>query len=129
MQIKIMETGEVISLAEFYERNPRVQLPQPPTEEALAEFGAELVHEPESEPVPASCSRRQGRLALLALGLLDDAEAMIAGIADETERRAAQIEYEADTWERSSPFVQQLWGQFGGSSESLDDAFRLAVTL
>ena len=127
MQIKIIETGEVLSLTEFYVRNPCVQLPQPPTDDALSKFGAHLI--PDPEPVPHACTRRQGRLALLALGLLDDAEAAIAAIPNETERRAAQIEYEADTWERSSPFVQQLWDQFGGSSESLDDAFRLAVTL
>mgnify|MGYP000939231133 CR=1 FL=1 len=80
-------------------------------------------------PVPASCTRRQGRLALLTLGLLDAAEAAIAGIADSTEQRAAQIEYEADTWDRGNAFVQQLWAILGGEPEGLDDAFRLAVTL
>lgn len=78
---------------------------------------------------PASCTRRQGRLALLALGLLDEAEAAIAGIEDPAERRAGQIEYEAETWERSNLFVQQLWASLGGAPEGLDDAFRLAVTL
>lgn len=84
---------------------------------------------PIADEKPHRCSRRQGRLALLALGLLEAAESAIASIADETERKAAQIEYEADTWERSNPFVQQLWAQLGGSPQSLDDAFSLAVTL
>jgi hypothetical protein len=80
-------------------------------------------------PVPASCTRRQGRLALNQLGFLDAAEAAIAAIEDPAERRAGQIEYEAETWERSNVFVQQLWTTLGGSPEGLDDAFRLAVTL
>ena len=80
-------------------------------------------------PVPASCTRRQGRLALLSLGLLDEAEAAIADAEDPAERRAGQIEYEAETWERSNLFVQQLWASLGGAPEGLDDAFRLAVTL
>lgn len=79
--------------------------------------------------VPATCSRRQGRLALLALGLLDAAEGAIAAIADPLEQRAAQIEYEADIWERANPFLQALWAGLGGAHEGLDDAFALAVTL
>lgn len=80
--------------------------------------------------VPASCTRRQGLRALLTLGFKRaDIEAQIAAIEDETEREEAQIEYEADTWERSNVFVQQLWASLGGSADGLDDAFRLAVTL
>ncbi len=48
---------------------------------------------------------------------------------DDSEKRAAQIEYEADTWERSNPFLNALWVQLGGTPESLDEAFALAVTL
>ena len=80
-------------------------------------------------PVPAFCSRRQGRLALLAHGRLEDVEAAIAAIADPIEQRAAQIEYEADTWERGNLFVQQMWAQLGGTPEQLDDLFRMAVEL
>ncbi|WP_428145077.1 hypothetical protein [Delftia acidovorans] len=81
------------------------------------------------EAVPHSCSRRQGRLALLNLGLLGLAESAIASMPDDSEKRAAQIEYEADTWERSNPFLNALWVQLGGTPESLDEAFALAVTL
>lgn len=85
---------------------------------------------PGLDPAAAiKCTRRQGQLALLSYGLLDDAEAAIAAIADPMDRRAAQIEYDADTWERSNPFLLQLWTQIGGTPESLDAAFALAVTL
>lgn len=80
-------------------------------------------------PVPASCTRRQGRLALNQLGFLDAAEAAIAAIEDPAERRVAQIEYETETWERANVFLQRLWSGLGGTPEGLDDAFRLAVTL
>ena len=79
--------------------------------------------------VPPKVTRRQGRLALLAHGHLDDVEAVIDAIADPAERRAAQIEYEADTWERSNAFLQSMWAQLGGTPAQLDDLFRLAVTL
>lgn len=79
--------------------------------------------------VPRSCTRRQGRLALLQHGLLDDVEDAVAAIEDPAARRAAMIEYEADTWERNNPFVRTMWAQLGGTPEQLDDLFRLAVTL
>jgi hypothetical protein len=79
--------------------------------------------------IPKSCTRRQGQLALLTHGVLDDAEAAIAAITDPVQKREAQIEYEADTWERANPFLQQLWAQLGGTPQSLDEAFTLAVTL
>lgn len=85
--------------------------------------------EPEPDPVPQSCSRRQGQRALLVHGHLDDVEAAIDAISDPFERRDAQIEYEAGTWERDNPFVQQMWAQLGGTPEQLDDLFRMAVTL
>lgn len=84
---------------------------------------------PHVDAVPHSCSRRQGQLALLMLGLLDAAEAAIAAMPEGSDKRAAQIEYEADTWERHNPFLSGLWAQLGGTPESLDEAFALAVTL
>ena len=84
----------------------------------------------EPAPLPHSCTRRQGLLALLAYGhRRADIEALIAAIPDEVEREAALIEYEAATWERASPFLQQMWAQLGGTPEQLDDLFRMAVTL
>ena len=94
--------------------------------------GLEITRWPDAERVdvvPHSCSRRQGRLALLMLGLLEAAEAAIAAMPDGADKRAAEIEYEAGTWERSNAFLSQLWVQLGGTPETLDEAFALAVTL
>lgn len=93
------------------------------------EFVPPPAPEPEPDPVPQSCTRRQGRLALLSAGLLDDVEDAIAAIPDPAQQRAAQIEYEADTWERDNAFLQAMWAQLGGTPEQLDDLFREAVTL
>ena len=100
----------------------------PLSEEELAEFQRQR-QEAAAALIPKSCTRRQGQLALLTHGVLDDAEAAIAAITDPVQKRAAQIEYEADTWERANPFLQQLWVQLGGTPQSLDEAFALAVTL
>lgn len=77
--------------------------------------------------VPSRCTRGQGRLALLDAGHLIAVEAMIAGIADPTERMRAQIEYERETWERSNPFLQQMWANLGGTPAELDALFIDAV--
>jgi hypothetical protein len=124
MRIEILNTqGEVVNTIIA---SPEVAEQQHP--------GAWRICEHQDEPAPApevrvSCTRRQGRLALLMLGLLDAAEAAIAAMPDDADKRAAQIEYEADTWERHNPFLSALWEQLGGTSESLDAAFALAVTL
>lgn len=86
--------------------------------------------EPGPEPVPDSCTRRQGLLALLAYGhRRAGIEALIAAIPDELEREAALIEYESATWERANPILQQMWAALGGPPEQLDELFRMAVTL
>ena len=79
--------------------------------------------------VPQFCTRRQGRLALLNVGYLGAVESALAAIEDPTQQMAAQIEYEADTWERDNAFVQAMWAQLGGTPAQLDDLFTLAVTL
>ena len=74
--------------------------------------------------VPASVTMRQARLALLHAGLLDDVEAALAAIPDETARRAAQIEWEyAQDVERDSPWVQQLATALGLDAAMLDELF------
>jgi|SRR5690625_3733743 len=83
---------------------------------------------PAPAPVPAQVTRRQGRLALLDVGKLDAVESAIAAISDPVERRAAQIEYEADTWERGNAFLQAMWAQLGGTEEELDELFILAAS-
>lgn len=82
--------------------------------------------EPQPDPVPHSCTRRQGQRALLEAGKLDAAEAAISAIPDAFEKRVAQVEYEAGTWERSNPFLIGMWSQLGGTDAELDDLFRRA---
>ena len=84
---------------------------------------------PDPDYVPYSVSSRQGQLALLDAGYLDDVEMMIASIPDDSERRRAQIEFGATMWERSNPFLQQMWAGLGGDSDGLDDLFRAAIKL
>lgn len=79
-------------------------------------------------PVPQQVTRRQGRRALLESGYLQTVEGYIATIRDETERMQAQIEYEADTWERSNPWVGHMLELLGLTAQQGDDLFRLAVT-
>jgi len=82
------------------------------------------------QPIPASCTRRQGLRALLVFGFKRaDIEAQIAAIEDETEREEAQIDYEANEWERKNPRLQEMWAALGGAPAQLDDLYRLAVTL
>ena len=57
---------------------------------------------------PPKVTRRQGRLALLYAGLLEDVEAHIAGIADPVVKKATEIAYEAETWLRSDPVMAAL---------------------
>lgn len=84
--------------------------------------------EPAPAPIPHACTRRQGQRALLEAGKLDDVEAAISAIPDAFEKRVAQVEYEAGTWERSNPFLIGMWSQLGGTEAELDDLFRLAQT-
>ena len=93
---------------------------------ANGEFGKPEPAESPSE-VPLLVTRRQGRLALLEVGKLDEVEIGIDAITDPTEKRAAQIEYEADTWERNNAFLQAMWAQLGGTKAQLDDLFTLAA--
>lgn len=102
-------------------------LPEPCTDYVVQNNVA--VFAPVAVAVPSSCTRRQGRLALLNAGKLDAVETAIEAISDPTAKRQSQIEYEADTWERSNLFLQQMWANLGGTSEELDALFTLAVTL
>lgn len=94
----------------------------------------EALPEPQPDPVPQQCTRRQGRLALLQtphgeVTKLDAVEAALEAITDPMQKRAAMIEYEADTWERSNAFLQAMWAQLGGTEQQLDELFTLAAAL
>lgn len=87
-------------------------------------------YDPIVEPVPASVSMRQARLALLGAGLLDIVDAALAAIEEEAPRRAAQIEWEyAATVERASPLIAQLGPALALTEEQLDTLFVQAATL
>lgn len=124
MRIEILdESGDVINTINAQPEFAQAQHPgrwRLAADQSLPDPAVEKVH---------SCTRRQGRLALLKLDLFDGAESAIAAMPDGSEKLAAQIEYEADTWERGNPFLSALWSQLGGTPEGLDEAFALAVTL
>lgn len=81
-------------------------------------------------PIPASVTMRQARLALLRAGLLDQVATAIAAIAEPMQRQAAQIEWEfAATVDRASPFTQQLANGLGLTDAQLDALFTEAAKL
>lgn len=85
---------------------------------------------PPAPEVPQSVTMRQGRLALLGAGLLDQVGAALAAIPDEAQRRAAQIEWEyAQTIDRQSVWVANLSGALGLTDEQLDALFIAAAAL
>lgn len=87
---------------------------------ALQNRIAELTAEPDVPIV----SRRQARLALLQMGLLDQVEQSVY-----SGPRGVQIEYEGDVWRRDNPTLVSLAEQLGMSSQQIDDFFQLAGTL
>lgn len=77
------------------------------------------------DPVPEVITPRQAKIALLQAGLLDDVEAAIAAIPDETTRRIAQVEWEyAQEVRRYWPLLVQVAGQMGLTDEVVDELFR-----
>ncbi len=80
--------------------------------------------------MPRSVTMRQGRLALLGAGLLDQVDAALAAIPDATHRRAAQIEWEyAQTIDRDSAWVSNLSEALDLTAEQLDQLFIQAAAL
>lgn len=80
------------------------------------------------EPVPSSVTKRQGRLALLQAGkyqaVLDAFDALPS-----PEKERAWIEWDATTYERTSPFLQQLAVLIDLDSQQLDSLFIAAAQL
>ncbi|SDH27839.1 hypothetical protein [Nitrosomonas sp. Nm132] len=74
--------------------------------------------------VPQSVTMRQARLALLNIGKLNDVDAALASIPDETLRKAAQIEWEyALEVQRNHVLVQQIASSLGLGNQTLDNLF------
>jgi hypothetical protein len=78
------------------------------------------------EPAPVTVvSMRQARLALLAAGLLDDANAAVAAAG-----QAAQIEWEfSNEVRRDNALIAALAGPLGLDAAALDALFEQAATL
>ena len=74
-------------------------------------------------PVPLSVTRAQAKLALLDAGLLDDVEQAIAGMSGDDARRASIEWNERTSFERQSPFLQQMAGLVGLDDAALDALF------
>ena len=89
--------------------------------------------EPADPPPPViitSVTMRQGRLALLQAGLLDQVDSAIASIEDDTQRKAAQIYWEyGQAIDRDETWVINLSAALGLSDEQVDNLFKLAATL
>ncbi len=78
-------------------------------------------------PVPQRITRRQGRLALLQAGLLDQVEAMMR---DPGAPRDIRITYEdATEWSRDSPMILTFGQALRLTPEQVDEMFRAAAQM
>jgi hypothetical protein len=88
------------------------------------EYGDFPLPEAPQPEVPQSVTMRQARLALLNIGKLNDVDAALASIPDETLRKAAQIEWEyALEVQRNHVLVQQIASSLGLGNQTLDNLF------
>ena len=75
-------------------------------------------------------TRRQFRLALLDVGLLDDLEAAISNIEDTAEKRRIDIEYtESDKFARTSESVKTMFTLINQTEEQINTMWEKALTL
>lgn len=75
-------------------------------------------------------TRRQFRLALLDVGLLDDLEAAISNIEDTAEKRRIDIEYtESDKFARTSESVKTMFTLINQTEEQINELWEKALAL
>ncbi len=80
--------------------------------------------------IPSSVTPRQARLALLQSGLLGDVQAAIDSISDQSQKQAAQIDWEySSAIERSYPLIQALITSLGLTESQIDELFIMASQL
>lgn len=80
----------------------------------------------QNSSAPSKVTRRQFKLALFDLGLLEEVDTYIYSSNDER----LKLEWrEALDIERSNPYIEALANSLGKTAEQLDDIFRLAYTL
>ena len=83
---------------------------------------------PPTPAVPASITRTQGLIALLGVGITEQAiRDRIAEVPDPIEREITRLRFEGGSWERVSPFIAWGAGQFALSEEQVDSLFVAAV--
>ena len=84
----------------------------------------------EAPSIPKSVTSRQGQQALLLAGLLDDAEAAINAIVDDTERAVTLLYWnKAQTFERDNPLIVAIGSALGLNSDAIDQLFITAAAL
>lgn len=89
-----------------------------------------LVDPPLINVIPSVVTMRQARLALLSTGFLDDVNAVLNAIADESQRQAAIVEWEyAATVDRDSKLVTNLASALQLDNQQLDELFISASQL
>ena len=75
-------------------------------------------------------TRRQFRLALLIVGLLDDLETAISNIENTTEKRRIEIEYtESDKFARTSEIVKTMFTLINQTEDQINTMWEKALTL
>ena len=75
-------------------------------------------------------TRRQFRLALLDVGLLDDLEATISDIEDTAEKRRIEIEYtESAKFARTSEIVKTMFTLINQTEEQINELWEKALAL
>jgi hypothetical protein len=86
---------------------------------------------PTAPTVPASVTARQAHQALIVMGLYDQVAPAINAIADATQRRLVQAEWDkSQVFERNRPALIALaTGALGMTEQQLDDLFVFAATL
>lgn len=87
--------------------------------------GVNLIPPPPIKDVPKTVSKRQLKLALLDLGLLDDVEELISSSPD----RALRINWEdGSVFDRDHSLVSTVASVLGKTTEEIDGLFILAGT-
>lgn len=90
-----------------------------------AEELAELAEQRRLAGMPGPVTRRQAKLALLAVGKLDEAEDALAAAG-----KAAQIEWaDALTFERDNALIAAIGSAIGLDEAGIDEMFRAAAAL
>lgn len=126
MRFAVVDHGVVINVAEADEAITDAWIASETASIGERFVGGEFL--PAPVEIPVSITRRQALRALLEDNLLDTVEAYIEGIEEPKERRAAQIEFEAATWERSNPYIEAIGLAIGLSPEQIDGLFVLGAT-